>query len=118
MARGAYCAADAMTDTLESIISEKRTFDEWAELIESNLDSAVERVRNEDGLTYAGGKLKFYFRDSSLKKICIAYELYFIDSVNSWTKVEANSDVYADTFTDACLAELREKKEVAYEVTG
>ena len=108
---------NTLTEFIENTVSGKRTFDEWAELVSPNVDQVIMNNKESDNLIFAGGKIKFTFKDSSYLKIYIGYELYFANEEREWTKIEAKSEVFSSTFKNEELEMLKEKKEVSYEVT-
>lgn len=107
---------DMLQDTIEGFISGKRSLQEWAKIISPEIDNVITRAKEEDNISYVGGKLKFSFSDKQYQKNWISYELYFIDDEKNWKKVAAKSDVYASVFTQESLDEIFSKGEFSYEV--
>ncbi|GHV31527.1 hypothetical protein FACS1894167_14000 [Synergistales bacterium] len=109
---------DAFADTLERIVSGRRSFEDWHGIASESLDRIIAKTSEDRNLRYAGGKLCFSFADSRRKKVNIAYDLYFIDKAETWTKEHAVGDVYASNFTLEALAEIEEKGTVAFDIEG
>ena len=107
---------DSARDTFESIITVRRTIDEWAEIAIKGVDQIKDRAVNEEGLSYVGGKLTFAMSVQNPQKVVISFELYFLDENNEWQKVGADSDMYASVFTLEALEEIKSKCEVSFEV--
>jgi hypothetical protein len=109
---------NAFKDTLESVMSGKRSFEEWGDIVQKTIDNTIARAIEEEGLCFVSGYLKFYVSKNDANKIVIAYELYFVDSGKQWIKKEAQSDVYASNFTQDALAEIEKSHIVKFEVTN
>ena len=106
-----------LTETIGSILSGKRTFNELAELVSPNVDEVIRETKKNENLIFVGGKVKFCFYDSSHSKVTIGYELYFANEKRQWKKIEASSDVFSSIFKDEEIELLKESAEVAFEVT-
>lgn len=113
--------ANAARDTFESIVAEKRTLDEWANMVINSVDEIIdETIKNED-VNYAAGKLIFSLDKNTRAgspKVLILYELYFIDANGNYIKKSAKSDVNQDNFTQDAIEEIKENGKVSYEVEG
>lgn len=105
-----------LTDIVESLVSGRRSLEEWCEIVAKPVDDAVAKTISEDGLQFVGGYLSFTFSDSSKKKVIIAYEVYFVDDQQNWTKQNARSETYADNFTQDALEEISSKGTVKFDV--
>lgn len=108
--------ANAARDTVESIITGRRTIDEWAKIAIGGVDKVKMQVIQENGWRYVGGKLNFMMKDKNLRKVVIMFELYYLDENGIWQKVGAESDMYASNFTLEALEEIKTKGTVSFEV--
>lgn len=108
--------ANAARDTVESIITGRRTINEWAEIAICGVDKVKARVVKENGWKYVGGKLNFTMSEKVSHKVVISFELYFQDEKDNWQKVGAESDMYASNFTLEALEEIKSQGTVSYEV--
>jgi hypothetical protein len=109
---------DIVRDATEDVLTGKRSLQEWSEIVEPVVDKIIEKEQHSQDWEYIGGKLKFKYNDERHTKIDITYELYFIDVEENWHKINASSDVNANTFTDDALEEIKANDEVSYEITG
>lgn len=108
--------ANAARDTFESIITGRRTINEWAKIAICGVDKVKARVIRENGWKYIGGKLNFRMSDKSSHKIVISFELYYQDEDKKWRKVEAESDMYASNFILEDIEEIKSQGTVSFEV--
>lgn len=108
--------ANAVRDTVESIITGRRTINEWAEIAISGVDKIKAQVIKENGWKYVGGELKFAMSDKNLRKVVISFELYYQDGNEKWQKVGAESDIYASNFTLEALEEIKSQGTISFEV--
>lgn len=108
--------ANAAHDTVESIITGRRTINEWAEIAISGVDKVKVQVIKENGWKYVGGKLNFTMSDRVSHKVVISFELYYQDENGNWQKVGAESDMYASNFTLEALEEIKAQGIVSFEV--
>lgn len=108
--------ANAARDTVESIITGRRTIQEWAEIAICGVDKVKEQVIRENGWKYVGGKLNFAIFDKNVHKVVISFELYYQDENKEWQKVGAESDMYASNFTLEALEEIKSQGKVSFEV--
>ena len=109
---------DAVSDTIHGMVARKESIIGWAELAASGIDPIIERTAREENLQYVGGKLIFSFSEKNTEKVDIAFDLFFIDEEKNWKKVSAHSDVYASTFTNEALEELRASGVIEYAIEG
>ena len=107
-------AKDAFRDTLHAVIVGKQSLEEWAEIASKGIDGIVDRTRKETNMQYLGGKLFFKLSEKNPKKVEISFDTYFKDENDNLKKVSATSDVFASTFTDEAIEELRTAKMVEY----
>lgn len=107
---------NAARDTLESIITGRRTLDEWAKIAIRGVDKVKAQVIRENGWEYIGGKLNFKMSDKSSHKVVISFELYYQDEDKKWRKVGAGSDMYASNFTLEAIEEIKSQGMVSFEV--
>lgn len=103
-------------DTLESAITGRRTIEEWAEIAIKGVDKVKNKVVEQNGWKYIGGKLNFQLSETTSDKVVISYELYYQDSDKNWQKVSAESDMYASNFTLEALEDIKTNGKVSYEV--
>ncbi|MBD5504058.1 MAG: hypothetical protein HDR09_10045 [Lachnospiraceae bacterium] len=108
--------ANAARDTYESIITGRRTINEWAEIAIGGVDKVKAEVIKEYGWKYVGGKLNFTMSEKVSHKAVISIELYFQDENGNWQKVGAESDMYASNFTMEALEEIKSQGIVSFEV--
>lgn len=108
--------ANAARDTLESIVTGRRTLDEWAEIAIKGVDNVKSKVAEENGWQYIGGKLNFAMSAKSTNKVVISFELYYQDEGKEWHKVGAESDMYASNFTLEAIQDIESKGIISYEV--
>ena len=103
-------------DTLESAITGRRSIEEWAEIAIKGVDKVKNKVVEQNGWKYIGGKLNFQLSEAISDKVVISYELYYQDSDKNWQKVSAESDMYASNFTLEALEDIKTNGKVSYEV--
>lgn len=103
-------------DTLESAITGRRSIEEWAEIAIKGVDKVKNKVVEQNGWKYIGGKLNFQLSETISDKVVISYELYYQDSDKNWQKVSAESDMYASNFTLEALEDIKTNGKVSYEV--
>lgn len=103
-------------DTLESAITGRRSIEEWAEIAIKGVDKVKNKVVEQNGWKYIGGKLNFQLSETISDKVVIFYELYYQDSDKNWQKVSAESDMYASNFTLEALEDIKTNGKVSYEV--
>lgn len=108
--------ANATRDTVESIITGRRTINEWAEIAIGGVDKVKVQVIKENGWKYVGGKLNFAMSDKVSHKVVISFELYYLDENGKWQKVGAESDMFASNFTLEALEEIKSHGTVSFEV--
>lgn len=108
--------ANAARDTFESIITGRRTLDEWAKIAIRGVDKVKAQVIRENGWEYIGGKLNFKMSDKSSHKVVISFELYYQDEGKKWRKVGAESDMYASNFSLEAIEEIKSQGTVSFEV--
>lgn len=111
-------AKNVVSDTTKSILTGKKTIDEWAEIVIKGIDKVKEQAIAEENWQYAGGKLCFQISDKSSKYVVISFQLYFLDENNEWKKTEASRDKLASNFTSEAIEELKTKGKVEFEVEG
>lgn len=109
-------AVNATRDTVESIITGRRTLEEWAEISIKGVDKIKDRVVKEGELRYIGGKLNFAISVKNTNKVVISFELYFLDGNNKWQKIGADSDLLASNFTVEAIDEIKTHGVISYEV--
>lgn len=107
---------NAARDTFESMITGRRTIDEWAKIAICGVDKVKDQVVRENGWKYIGGKLNFRMSDKSSHKVVISFELYYQDGDKKWRKVGAESDMYASNFTREALGDIKSQGTVSFEV--
>ena len=113
---GAFGAstADVIDTFLNVIIKPNMELDELAKIYSEKLDSNIRDEQNK-GLRYVGGTFKISYANE--RYFNLSYELYFQDKNDEWIKKDAKSKPQkTDYLTDKSLAELRTKKEIAYEI--
>lgn len=103
-------------DTLESAITGRRSIEEWAEIAIKGVDKVKNKVVEQNGWKYIGGKLNFQLSETISDKVVISYELYYQDSDKNWQKVSTESDMYASNFTLEALEDIKTNGKVSYEV--
>lgn len=103
-------------DTLESAITGRRSIEEWAEIAIKGVDKVKNKVVEQNGWKYIGGKLNFQLSETISDKVVISYELYYQDSDKNWQRVSAESDMYASNFTLEALEDIKTNGKVSYEV--
>lgn len=103
-------------DTLESVITGRRSIDEWAEIAIKGVDKLKEYIAKQYNWKYIGGKLNFEISASNLDKVIVSFELYYQDDYNKWQKVGAESDMYASNFTKDAINDMEVSGRVSYEV--
>ncbi|MBQ9927313.1 MAG: hypothetical protein IJO65_05000 [Lachnospiraceae bacterium] len=103
-------------DTLESAITGRRSIEEWAEIAIKGVDKVKNKVVEQNGWKYIGGKLNFQLSETTSDKVVISYELYYQDSDKNWQKVSAESDMYASNFTLESLEDMKTNGKASYEV--
>lgn len=108
--------ANAARDTFESIVTGRRTINEWAEIAICGVDKVKTQVIKENGWKYIGGKLNFTMPEKVSHKVVISFELYFQDENENWQKVGAESDMYASNFTQEAFEEIKSQGTVSFEV--
>ena len=111
-------AKNVASDTTKSIITGKKTIDEWAEIAIKGVDRVKEQEEAEENLQYVGGKLCFQISDKNSKYVIISFQLYFLNENSEWKKAEASSDILACNFTSESLEELKTKGKVEFDVEG
>lgn len=107
---------NAARDTFESMITGRRTINEWAKIAICGVDKVKEQVVREKGWKYIGGKLNFRMSDKSSHKVVISFELYYQDEDKKWRKVGAESDMFASNFTLEALGDIKSQGTVSFEV--
>ena len=108
--------ANAARDTVESMITGRKTIQEWAKIAIVGVDKVKEQVVRENGWKYVGGKLNFAMSDKNARKVVISFELYYQDEKKEWQKVGAESDMFATNFTLEALEEIKSNGKVSFEV--
>lgn len=103
-------------DTFESVITGRRTIDEWAEISIKGVDRVKDKVAEQNDWQYVGGKLNFAMSANFSDKVVVSFELYYQDEDKKWQKVGAESDMYASNFTLEALEDIQTKGTVSYEV--
>ena len=109
-------AMNAARDTFESIITGRRTLEEWAKIAIKGVDKIKDRAINEENLRYIGGKLNFTMSKQKANKVVISFELYFQNENNEWYKIGAESDLFASNFILEALEEIKSKGKISFEV--
>ena len=109
-------ALNAARDTVERIVTGRRSLDDWSEISIAGVDTIKNRAIDEEGLTYVGGKLMFSMSPKRDDKVIISFELYFQDDQQQWHKVGAESDLFASNFTLEALEEIESEGSVSFEV--
>ncbi len=107
---------NTVRDTFESIITGRRTIDEWAEIASKGVDQVKRRVEEENGWRYVGGRLNFAMSPKDFNKVTISYELYYQDENDGWQRVTADSDMQASNFTIEALESIEENGKISFEV--
>jgi hypothetical protein len=107
---------NTVRDTFESIITGRRTLEEWADIAIKGVDKIKDRIVTENNWTYVGGTLNFAMSKASTDKVVISFELYYQDENKKWQKVGAESDMYASNFTLEALDDIESKGTVSFEV--
>lgn len=109
---------DFITNTIEGILIEKRTLDEWASIVIKTVDNIIDKTVVDYDYKYIGGILKFSFRSDILSEVTISYDLYFSDRKGNYFKNSATSTVNKDNFVKEDLDKLKEIGTICYEVEG
>jgi hypothetical protein len=109
-------AMNSARDTLEAVVTGRRSIDEWANIAIDGVDQIKERAIEEGDLRYVGGKLNFAMSTENAQKVVISFELYFLDENNQWHKIGADSDMAASNFTVDSLEEIADKGIVSFDV--
>jgi hypothetical protein len=108
---------NAGRDTVERIITGRRTLEDWKTISGECVDKIKDRIVAESGdFRYVGGKLNFAMSEKRNNKVVISFELYFQDANNEYQKVAADSDLYASNFTHEALDEIKASGGVSFEV--
>ncbi|MBD5114599.1 MAG: hypothetical protein HDT46_05250 [Ruminococcaceae bacterium] len=113
-AKGA--SLNAAEDTLRGLVMGKMSVREWADAVITGVDTVKERIVNEEELRFVGGKLKFAYTEANPNLINVSFQLYFLDEMQNWQKAEADSNIPSDKFKNEDLIELKNKKEITFEV--
>ncbi len=109
-------ALNAAQDTIRSTVAGKMSIEEWANIVAEGADKVKERVVNENGLRFVGGKVKLRMSNNILDTINVSFQLYFLDEWEKWKMAEADMDIPSSKFTVEALDELRSKSEITFEV--
>ena len=109
---------DFITNTIEGILIEKRTLDEWASIVIKTVDNIIDKTVVDYDYKYIGGILKFSFRSDILSEVTISYDLYFSDRKGNYFKNSATSTVNKDNFVKEDLDKLKKIGTICYEVEG
>lgn len=109
---------DFITNTIEGILIEKRTLDEWASIVIKTVDNIIDKTVVDYDYKYIGGILKFSFRSDILSEVTISYDLYFSDRKGNYFKNSATNTVNKDNFVKEDLDKLKEIGTICYEVEG
>lgn len=109
---------NAVNDGIESIVTGKRTIDEWAEIAINGVDKIKDQKTREENLQFVDGTLYFEISHNNPKNVIISFQLYFLDDTNEWKKVEGHSDVKISNFTDDAIEEMKTKGNVKFSVKG
>lgn len=109
---------DFITNTIEGILIEKRTLDEWASIVIKTVDNIIDKTVVEYDYKYIGGILKFSLNPDILSGVNISYDLYFSDREGNYFKNSATSSVNKDNFVKEDIDKLKETGTVCYEVEG
>lgn len=109
---------NTVRDKTESIITGKKTINEWAEIAIKVIDKSIRQITSENNLKYIGGKLNFQISDAKPEYIILAFQLYFLDENQKWQKTEASSDILASNFTEEALEDLKNSGKIEFEVKG
>ncbi|MCL1988517.1 MAG: hypothetical protein FWG64_11205 [Firmicutes bacterium] len=109
---------NSIRDRYESVITGKRTLQQWAEIAIKPIEKIKQRIAEEstEDTVFVGGKLHFEMSPQTASKVVISFELYYLESGQQWHKVGAESDLYASNFTNEALLEIRSHSVVTFEV--
>lgn len=108
--------ANAARDNYERVITGRRTIDEWAGIAIKGVDKVKDKVAEQNGWKYVGGKLNFAMSKKNSDKVVISFELYYQDNESQWQKLGAESDMYASNFTLDALEDIKKNGSVSFEV--
>jgi ParB-like chromosome segregation protein Spo0J len=111
----------SVTDFGHSLLTGKRSVEEWAEDFVKAIDECKEQIAEENNLTYVGGELKFSKNEIAehkleADKIIVSFELYFQDSEKKWVKSADSSEIAKIFFTPESLKAIEEDG-VTFEIT-
>ena len=109
-------AFNTISDTVESILTGRRTIEEWAGVVIDVVDKIKDTTVAEEGYDFIGGKLKFSVSPMKSSKVIIEYELYFMDSDDNYFKKSAKSDVNKNNFVQEDINALDEAGEIVYDI--
>lgn len=109
-------ALNAAQDTLRSTVAGKMSIEEWAGIVAEGADKVKERVVNENGLRFVGGKVKLRMSDHTIDAVNVSFQLYFLDECEKWQMADADTNIPGSKFTVEALDELQSKGEITFEV--
>lgn len=106
---------NAGRDMVESMLTGRRTLDEWAQIAGKAVDEIKKTYIEDKGWEYVGGKIHFTMSPNNPKKVVISIELYCQDENEQWQRVTAASDMFASNYTKEALADIRSNGKISYE---
>lgn len=109
-------ALNAAQDTIRSTVTGKMSIEEWASIAAEGADKVKERVVNENGLRFVGGKVKLMMSENTIDTVNVSFQLYFLDELEKWQMADADTDIPNSKFTVEALNELQSKNEITFEV--
>lgn len=108
--------ANAVKDTVESIMTGRRTLETWNEIISPVIDKFKDEYAVQNNVKYIGGKLKYSISKQSSSKIVISCDLYYHSESKGWVKVTAKSDAYASNFTHEAIDDIKSHGSVVFDI--
>lgn len=91
------------------------TIESYLELISEFTDETIVHSRNE-GLIYIGGECKIKFNEELKDKITIIIEMQFKTRDGKWKQKRAQREIDQNKFVSQVIDEIKEKKELKYEI--
>lgn len=101
---------------IRSAVAGRMSVEEWADIVIDGVDTVKDRITDEGGLRFIGGKLKFSISVNESDNVSVSFQLYYQDEDEQWQKAEADSDIPASLFTNEAFEALSTEGEIVFEV--
>ena len=107
---------NVLSQKLDKLLIPKMDLDEIKNIYTQSLDKIIIRHEKETNNTYVSGEFKVSYLDEKYYEV--SYDLYFQDKNEKWIKMSSKSNPISSErrLKPEAIAELRDKKTVAYEI--